>query len=178
MSPKEIRGQSIEIAASLGYATNPALPLPEGTECSRTGSEIVDRLLALHAVAATALGFERERARAWLTKERVWEALPRQERRFIDEGTGHHHRFATAVEAMWALAWALGLIEHLDFSLGCDDQFVRKMPDLKVGQSSESLRTKIHLRPRDELLSACDLAYCLHWAIREAEIAGKGHLAR
>lgn len=74
---------------------------------------------------------------------------------------------------MWALAWALGLVQELDFWKDCDNGFVTMMPNLKTEESGEEVRSKSRLRPVDELASACDTAYCLHWAVRQSELEGK-----
>jgi hypothetical protein len=47
------------------------------------------------------------------------------------------------------------------------------LPNLKVSQSSGDFRKKAHPRPLEQVVAACDLAYYLHWAIRQAELSGK-----
>jgi hypothetical protein len=74
---------------------------------------------------------------------------------------------------MWAFAWGLNLVADLDFTEICDDGFVYTLPDIKKSESSESWRHRAYLRSADELLAKCDLAYCLHWAIRQASLDRK-----
>jgi hypothetical protein len=69
---------------------------------------------------------------------------------------------------MWALAWTVGKVDELDFSNACGDDFIDMLPDLRFDERSDALRSGIKLRTVREVEEACDLAYCLHWAIREA----------
>ncbi len=47
------------------------------------------------------------------------------------------------------------------------------LPNLKQSQSSTDFRKKANPRPLEQIVMACDLAYFLHWAIRQAELSGK-----
>jgi hypothetical protein len=74
---------------------------------------------------------------------------------------------------MWALTWAIGIVSELNFAKDCDNHFVLLLPNLKQNQSSSEFRNRINPRPIEQVVAACDLAYCLHWAIRELELHGK-----
>jgi hypothetical protein len=127
----------------------------------------------LTAVAAAAYGFDRVKSIVWVRQEKLGASLTNAELRFLERSEGPLQLFQTQIEGTWALAWALSLVPQLDLWKDCDNHFVTSMPNLKVSQSSSELRRKAQLRPRDELVAACDLAYCLHWVIRQAEIEGK-----
>ena len=83
--------------------------------------------------------------------------------------------FQWRVESLWALAWAGGYFSYLDFSQPCSDYLVKLLPDLNSQASSEAFRQKFNLRPIEELLPMVDLAYCLHWAVREEELQGQAN---
>lgn len=172
MDRELIRAQSLKTAKGLGYPVNEALPLMDDVHTSRSVSEIIERLLCLHAAAACAYGFDRSTARAWLDKELLLSHATAAERQFIEHGNGDPNRFRVQVEAMWALAWALGVVTHIEFSKKCSDSFAVMLPNLKVNETSSALRSKVRLRTIEELFEACDLAYCLHWAIRQAHLTG------
>jgi hypothetical protein len=172
MSLDLIRKQSNETASRLGYSTNSALPLLDEVQNVRTNDESVKRLLCLNAVAACAYGFDKHKAVDWLRQEGAFDEMATSERRFIENSEGDPIRFQVQVEGLWALAWALGLVPQLDFGEDCDDNFVMLMPNLRNGETSDVLRSKIVPRTTAEILAACDLAYCLHWAIREALLTG------
>jgi len=179
MDLKRIRDESIRAAKQLGVDMSPTLPLLDAGHEMRSVDETTSRILAMHAVAATAYGFDKAKAIAWLNKEALTNSLSEEEKLFLFEGVGQPDRFKVQVEAMWALAWAVGIVSELDFAKHCDDRFVTMLPNLKQSQSSADFRKKANPRPLAQVVAACDLAYCLHWAIRQSELTGKwspGHL--
>lgn len=173
MDLKQIRDESIQTAKRLGVDISPSLPLMDSDSKVRDKNEIVSRLLAMHAIAASAYGFDRTKAISWLGKERLSTALSKAEMQFVFEGTGQPDCFKMQIEAIWALAWAMGIVHELDFAKDCDNRLVAQLPNLKESQSSGDFREKINQRPLEQIISICDLAYCLHWAIRQSEIDGK-----
>jgi len=46
------------------------------------------------------------------------------------------------------------------------------LPDIKNAAPSRAFQAGLKLRSAADLLQAADLAYCLHWAIRDAELNG------
>lgn len=149
-----------------------SLPVLEAELQPRSPEEVVSRLLAMNAVAATAYGFDRAKAIAWLDREALSNSLSEHERRFLFESVGQPDRFKVHVEGMWALAWATGFVRELDFARLCDNDFVALFPDLRHSSSSAAFRGRARLRARAEVVAACDLAYCLHWAVRQSELSG------
>lgn len=173
MDVATIRRQSIKTASSLGYPVHEVLPLLDRVQGARTSDGTVARLLCLHAAAACAYGFDEPEALDWLRQERAFDDLAPSERRFLESGDGDPDRFKVRIEGMWALAWTLGLVAKLDFGKGCDKDFVRLLPDLHTAQSSSGLRAKVKPRSSDEILEACDLAYCLHCWTRQAQLGNR-----
>jgi hypothetical protein len=167
----QMRKQSWEAVSRFGLQTNPSLPLLElGLQLKSTG-EATERLLCLHATAASAYRFDRAKAMAWLISEGLAEHLEQEEIDFLQSGTGECEIFRHQIEGMWALFWALGQTEAFDFREQCPQSFVGMMPDLRVPAPSTSLRRAAKMRAESEILRALDLAYCLHWAIRETSLA-------
>ena len=180
VSPEQWREQSLKIARTLGYPPATALPIVDEFGGPRPPSQVLDRLLALEGVVAASCGLDRQKVRAWLEKEKIWSALTDEERAFIAQAKGDPETLVARVEAMWALAWTLGIVSELDFSTYCSKQFASMMPDIEKGESSDRFRAGVHPRSFDEVAAACDLSYCLHWAIRQAlrtgtNIPGKVH---
>ena len=167
-TPSVVRRISLDTAAQLGYTTNPALPLSDIPPVCRTQAELLDRLLGMHCLAACAYGLSRTKAHTWYEQEIHQDVLTSSEKQFLRTGKGNKQQFMVQIEAMWALAWALGLVEALDFGQACSPSFVTMLPNLKSGQRAVDLRAKASMRPVDELFATMDLAYCLHWAICQA----------
>lgn len=175
MDAESIRAVSSSIAASAGILIPSTLPLLDAGSL-RNQDEIVDRLLVLTAVAAASYGFDRPKALAWLAQEELDGLLTREEALFLKSGKGKKEVFAVQIEGMWALAWGVALVSKLDFWKDCDDHFVSLLPNLKIGESGRKLRDSARLRPHKEIFASCDLAYCLHWALRQADIQGASPL--
>jgi len=157
----------------LKFPINESLPLLDPIKSIRTVDEVIDRLLCLHACAAYASGFDRDEAHAWLKREGLFDKLTWLELEFLTTNPDAEMIFVDRIEAMWALAWIIGIVPQLDFSKECSDDFVEMMPDLLTQESSSAFREKARLRPIDEIAAACDLAYCLHWGIRHAAVTGQ-----
>lgn len=173
METSRVRTKSLNITASAGLSILATLPVLEDGLQLRSQADAFDRMLCLHSVVAASFGFDKAKSLTWLRQEQLETSLTDVERHFLERGEGQSQIFHVKVEAMWALAWALNLVPQLDFWKDCDGRFVAQLPNLKVSQSSDELRRKAKLQPADDVVAACDLAYCLHWAIRQAEIEGK-----
>jgi hypothetical protein len=174
----EIRARSLSIASKAGLSIPATLPLLETGLHLRSQDEAVSRLLCLNAVAAASYGFDKAKALDWLRQEKLTTLLTDAEIRFLERGEGSPQVFQVQVEGMWALGWAISLVSQLDFWKDSDNRFVTLLPNLKANQSSAEWRQKAKLRPTDDVVAACDLAYCLHWAVRQSEIEGKQPPAR
>jgi hypothetical protein len=173
MDLKQVRSESIQVAKKIGVEIPPTLPLMDSGLKVRDKNEVAARMLAMHAVAVSAYGFDRNKVIAWLNQEALSDSLSEHEKQFVFEHIGQPNRFKMQIEAIWALAWAMGIANDLDFTKDCDDRFVMQLPNLKQSQSSADFRNRINPRPLAQIASACDLAYCLHWAIRQSEGEGK-----
>jgi hypothetical protein len=132
-------------------------------------------MLAMHAVAAIASGFNRERCQRWIEREHLASSLTVTEQHFIHEETANRSTYVDRIEGIWTLAWALFLFKKLDFETPCDENFVWLMPDLKRDETATRLRQRIKLRALSELIASLDLAYCLHWVIRDHSLGAIGN---
>lgn len=172
MDLKGLRTDTLRILLATNIHPPAHLPLLDEPSL-RNVNEVIDRLFSLNAVAAAAYGFPKERAKAWLEQEEIWEKLEVEEIDFLDRQTGDTALFHWQVQGIFVLAWALGIIEVLDLWKPCPDDLVRKLPDLKSSQSTSEMRGTLVLRQVAEIAAAADLAYCLHWAVRNSRINGR-----
>jgi hypothetical protein len=170
MDPNKTRRLSLDFATKVGLSTPATLALLESGLHLRSQDDTVNRLLCLTAVAAASYGLDKAQALSWLRQERLEGLLTAAEVQFLERNEGNPQAFQAQIEGLWALAWALNFVPKLNFLTESDNRFVTLLPNLKVSQSSDEWRLKAKLRPVDDVVAACDLAYCLHWAIRQAEI--------
>jgi len=173
MDLKQIRKASIRTAHQLGIQIIPTLPLLSESLGLRSVPEIASRILTLNVVVATAYGFDRNKAIEWLNREGLVDNLTGDESPFILRGANTNDgRFRVEVEGLWTLAWTVGIVDKFSFVELCGDSLVRVLPNLSAKETGQSLRDKVRLRPLEQIVAACDLAYCLHWAIRHSELVG------
>ncbi|WP_298174844.1 DUF4272 domain-containing protein, partial [Novosphingobium sp.] len=76
------------------------------------------------------------------------------------------------IEGMAALYWALGYEEQIDWFSPIDDKFVTRLPDLRRSEHTHHLKSSARLRHDDEIATALDLAYCLHWITVDRKLRG------
>lgn len=170
----DVRRQSWKVVAEVGLETNELLPLLDCPVSARPVEQIVRRLLCLHVLAAVAFGFDKQRALAWANSEGISSNFTEDESAVLQISKKVPSQFKFQIEGMWALAWALGLIQDIDFSKPCDQTFAALLPDLINAETSLNLRTRISLRPIEQQYEMCDFAFCLHWAVKHREIKGFG----
>lgn len=172
MQLDSIREFSIKSAKKMGISISTSLPLLDEPETSKSVIEAASRMLAMHAIAAVAYGFDRQKATQWLIDESILGDLTETEKLYMETGGGSVDSLKMQIEGLWALGWALSIVESIDFLKDCDNRFVMTMPNLKQMQNSSLLRSRLKLRPIEEIVQTCDWAYCLHWAIIEANLKG------
>jgi hypothetical protein len=173
--PQQVR------AASLDQLSRLNLPLPPpqyplvweaGDQVElRSTAELEGRTAILNVVLARCFGMPSHAAMAWLLDARLLEDLTKPEWHFLSSGEGDHRSFALHLEALYALAWLLGLVPSLDPAQPAPDTLVPQLPHLPSKETYAAWRSRTlpAARSPDEAAKALDLFYCLDWAYLEAE---------
>ncbi len=168
----EIRSKSLADSERLGFSRADILPVLDEALVIRPVEEIVDRALVLSVVVAVSYGFPRNKASSWLEKENLISSLSGLESEFVHSNSPLSKMFQVQVEGLCAFAWSLGYLPNLDFSVASPHHLVSVFPDFKVLESTRRFREKARLLPVGDMVSALDLAYCLHWGVSHARIGG------
>jgi hypothetical protein len=179
MSPKDRKATSESKLRALGVPINEHLPMIESEDEVelRLPDEVLRRLVALWSVVDKAfLGSESECANYIATHEmQPW--LSNVERAYLfnrqpDERDGIH--FSWQLEALYFIAWCAGLLDCSE--VPNEESSVKSILDLfPVGsEQPDRLCAAIRLRDKSEILDRADLLYRLHWAVRNAKLAGSG----
>lgn len=171
---REIRVATLERVRKFGLSVSVALPLLDPDLRPRSAVEIEKRILALYSVVAASYGFDRARALSWVQDNVGLSSLSTIERRLLEQPNGDMSRCSEQVEGLFAFAWALSLVSELDFSKHCPGNFYSLFPNIKLDENASAFRNRCALRSVWELVSALDLAYCLHWCLKDASLEGKG----
>ena len=176
--PRAVRDASIDEMSRLGLPLPPpAFPLVwepgDGVELRPT-TEIEARAAVLHVVVARCFGMPAEAAMSWLLSSHLVDFVTPPEWQFVAGDKGDHRSFVLHHDAVFALAWLLGLSHHLDPTAPPEDRLVSQMPDLPSGETFGMWRSRSLMSPRDPVEAAVllDLYYCLDWAFQEVERTG------
>jgi hypothetical protein len=170
---RQIRAQSWDYVAQANLPVNPHLPLLDQPAVLRPLEAVVDRAVVISVVLSCAYGYPKPRAQRWLAREGLDQGLIDLDLEFMDNRLSNKTLIYDQVEGLWALSWAMGLIEQLDFTRYCDRSLAQHYPELNDHGHRSHVANQALLRPTTELVAACDLAYCLHWAFVEVEGQGQ-----
>jgi hypothetical protein len=169
-----VRERSRKLARRLGYGKPPEdVPEPPVGPL-RSTAEIVDRALVLDVVISCAYGLPTLTALDWLRVHDLLDRLTDDEREFLaDASEGIHVEELSRklqVESLFALLWAVSLVDELDFDRGCGDEVARVMPEIQGGDDAGDLRAAATRRDGDELYAALDLATVLASALGDEDL--------
>ncbi|MEM6265325.1 MAG: DUF4272 domain-containing protein, partial [Bacteroidota bacterium] len=170
MDLKAIREASWHYVREASLPINPSLPLLDRPAKLRPLGEVVDKGLVISVLLTSAYGFPRTRALDWLVREKAVHALSPIERQFLGFKIQDKSFIYDQVEGLWALSWAMNLLPALDFKTYCNDSLASLYPELNDAGHREKIEQAAAYRPVDQIVSACDLAYCLHWAFVEMRV--------
>ena len=185
ITAQERKNRSIEILQTqnvpfiehlpLRYETNEVIP--------RDKKEVIERLACSFTSIMCALSIGKkeytEQDRVYMTQDflsnkyHALELLTPMEQQVI-AGTISEAGAINAVwkyEAVWALLWALGVVEELSFpNQICDCDLV--MGTMERFENLDDFMANTTLRPMEEILQALDLHYRYHWAAVNARVNG------
>ena len=184
ITAQERKNRSIAILVSQGVPYIEHLPFRYETEevTPRDKKEVIERAVCSFASIMCALSIskgeysqeDRVYAEDFLSeKYNVLELLTPMEQQVI-AGTISEAGAINAVwkyEAVWALLWALGIVEELSLpSEICDCDLV--MGTMRRFKGLDDFMANTTLRPLEEILQALDLHYRYHWVAVNARVNG------
>src|ERR687894_864514 len=156
--PRQVRLASVEEMRRLGLPQPPPhFPLvwEPGDEVElRPTAEIEARAAILHVVLARCFGMPAEAAMSWLLGSHLVDQVTPPEWQFVMGGRGDHRSFVLHHDAVYALAWLLGLSKHLDPEQVADDRLVELLPNLPAGETFAEWRSRTLAAPRSAIDAA------------------------
>lgn len=166
--------------AERGIPVAPGLPPIAGADevVLRSAPDVLHRACSLLACAIRAEGLNSgdplpvDHFREHLPEAFV--ALSPSEQAFLSTDAPEQQEVinhAWRYECVWALEWALGLVDTLPFPTEICD--VPRTARTLVEADRTTLLKSASLRSAEEILDAVDLHFRLHWAIREARLNGQ-----
>jgi hypothetical protein len=171
---RDRQARSEEELGQFGIRTPATLPpvVSEIDVVLRPAPEVARRAMALFVVALRAESLMSRDIPVEDLKDRplASRALTPKERVFLNDAAPDQQQiinFAWRYEALWMLAWAIGLVEELCYpSETCDVGILSKT---FLEADEEALLKKAKLLPTETLLDALDLHFRLHWLVRQRQ---------
>jgi hypothetical protein len=171
---RDRQARSEEELGQFGIRTPATLPpvVSEIDVVLRPAPEVARRAMALFVVALRAESLMSRDIPVEELKDRplALRALTPKERAFLNDAAPDQQQITNFVwryEALWMLAWAIGLVEELCYpSETCD---VGILSRILLASNEEALLKKAKLLPTETLLDALDLHFRLHWLVRQRQ---------
>ena len=186
ITAQERKNRSIEILQAQNVPYIEHLPLRYETEevTPRDKKEVIERVACSFTSIMCALSIGKgeytEEDREFMTQDFLsarygaLDLLTPKEQKII---SGNNVSEAEAInaawkyESIWALLWALGVVEELSFpNQICDCDLV--MGTMERFKNLDDFMANTTLRPMEEILQALDLHYRYHWAAVNACVNG------
>jgi hypothetical protein len=167
LTPAEAREHSLSVMRARGLRLPPAhFPLRERTNIRPEG-EVVRRALALNALVHIHHGAPRDEVRAWAHDHGLLDGLTKRETAYWNGDDADKAEMSWRVEALYVLAWALGLNARLDpwstYDPATADWFPRPLRDY----DTSAFASRYALRSPDKIFAEADLDSCLDWLVVE-----------
>jgi hypothetical protein len=143
---------------------------------------LLARVMGMFAVTAVVLeadqSFEEalEETRRWAGRHHCLLSFSAVEQRIWDGDVqvarAHRSTILDAIEALYALCWALGLVAAMPLRSPVPDSLGALFPDMLADESPNALRSRIAPRSIESIAQELDLYLCAHWLIRQSALAG------
>ncbi|WP_029767289.1 DUF4272 domain-containing protein [Haloglycomyces albus] len=177
VSPLTMRQATMHQLRSFGLTVPSHFQLlfPQGQSPQlRSTFEIESRLAIINVIQARVFNMPEDLAMRWLLDAHILDHLVPSEWGFIAGGRGDRMRFSEQCESLYALAWVLGLVDHLDPRRPCEENFPALLPDLRLPESFADWRGRQLNAPRTaaEATEMLDLYFCLDWLCDQAYQSG------
>lgn len=177
--PLLVRETTLADLADLGFPAPPEhYPLvwePGDHVALRPTVHLQARCAVLNTVLTAVFGAPPDATSGWLEDNGLREAATAAEWGFLTRQEGSGDLFGLHIEAVWALAWVLGIADELDPAHYCGDGLANWLPDLVAGEPFDDwcVRSAVRPRPAGEVAALLDLHYCLDWGHVQALVDGK-----
>lgn len=163
----EVKAVSEAIILSHGGEVHPGLPYLDRSGV-RSQADLVGRALALNAIIDLNFDVDSSVVKNWVTQHRVACYLTEQEASLLERDKDaiteqEKNNLAWSLDALWALMWAGGLIDELDFSSPIPDEMYEMCPHVRDNDGPDKFADKMSLRSFGKLYRSLDLYYRLHW---------------
>lgn len=171
------KARSESLLDTQGFQINRGLPLigVEGDEKSRSVEDVAYRALCLLPIAGRGCGLEPDDEATMVENHSLSTHFTPAERAYINDPSPPDPvriQFCWQFESAWVLLWALG---YIDEGLSppkevCD---VHRAYEIAADRPGDSFLNEAKPIAFTDILDQADLAYRMHWAVRQAWLTGE-----
>ncbi|MEM6785091.1 MAG: DUF4272 domain-containing protein [Bacteroidota bacterium] len=160
-----MRSRSVSFAQAHGLDVPDEVPLLASPAQLRAFDEVVDRAVVVSVVLTCAYGFPKARALRWLERTHLLGSVLDLEMQFLSNTYTDKALFYDQVEALWALAWALSLVDDFRWDAHCSKSLATHFPELNDAGRRAAFAAKCTPQPAAALIEEADRAEVLHAAM-------------
>ena len=149
----------------------------------RSRQDVLQRLLALWAVAGAAQARDCLPFRHYLEAHQLMSVLSAREQAFLCSlapSEDDYQEFSQRSEALYFLAWCAGLTNNISVAATPSNlknilkQFPLPCPAAQEApKAPDQLSAALHLRSKSAIMDWSDLLYRLHWEVRHSQLTGR-----
>jgi Domain of unknown function (DUF4272) len=176
--PEARKADSMTILRRRRISVMPELPVIESAEETvlRTPSEVLQRIICITFAADFAWGYADENYFASIEKHQMRPWFTEKEWTFINNpGNDESYKapFSWRIEGAIVLAWALRKVPELSWpnTFGSASEVYPCIFEFE--KDPEGFSSGLSLIDKEIILDQSDLIYRLHWAVRDATLAGR-----
>jgi len=171
--------QSEQVLKAHNIKINYNLPHIEADEevSIRDGAEIAQRLVLLCVTNLVAFdNITGAKALEFLEENNILQYITPDEKTFLENPTPEKRsQESWKCECIWVLAWALNLVDDLEFPDHLCDLNKIAEEDYPISNSNDPnnyINRNFTIRSKSEILDAADLYYRMDWAVVDARLNG------
>lgn len=178
MTAQQRKKKTEQYLKKLKIPVNPHLPLieEEAEAVIRSGADIAKRILILTYLNVLKDGGDKKEITTFLKREKLWAAVSKGEKALLKKTKFTRQDkvdLSWRSEGIWLMLWAIKKVKQLELpTTQCSvKRILNKLPDFLT--STTEFANEAGVRSTAEILDMADLIYRMHWAIRQADLAGE-----
>ena len=171
MDLKKVRTNNWSIISKKGLIVNKSLPLLDDNFIFKNKEELINRIICVNSMVLLAFNvMSKIEIRSQFNKfPDLLLSLTHKEKDFLIGNDNEKKYFMQQVESLYILAWALGLVNDIDFNINIPNNLAKSI-SLNTGDTIIEFKKRCSKIPTSKILLKLDYAYCIDWVNTELYI--------
>ncbi len=178
---EEIKSKNIELVKTNGYRFLEWLPILESPKM-RNLEEIKGRMSVMNALIEISFNAPIYIISDWIDEHNLRKHLSPWEKEILskqneDLSDLESNSLRWYLEGLWALMWAVKMIDELDEKSWCGDNMASMLPILQQNENNKKIENIESLRSEEEIYKMLDYYYRVHWHFVDERIKDRSEPA-